>query len=115
VIKYRRIRCAGYAVGLRIRDEERYKILVGKTEGKRPADDLGVDDRTTSNCSITNNVWGLQLGTSGSGYAPVASSCEHGNVPVASSCEHGNVPVASSCEHDNVPVTSSCEHVTDFP
>jgi hypothetical protein len=58
-----------------------YNILVGKPEGKRLLEDLGVMGRSYQNGSSGNRVGRCGLDSSGSGQGPLMGYCEHGSEP----------------------------------
>jgi hypothetical protein len=67
-----------------MREERKlYKVLVGKPEGKRP---LGRPRRRwDQNVLYCYGDWlGGRVGSVGSGYRPVAGSCEYGDKPSSS-------------------------------
>jgi hypothetical protein len=60
-----------------------YKILVGKSEEKRPLGRLGVVGRIILKW-ILNRMEGCGLNSSGLGLGPMVESCEHDNEPSSS-------------------------------
>jgi hypothetical protein len=76
MIKSRRIRWAGHVARM-----GRYRIVSGKPEVWRP---LGILMRRCESGSVSKREGGCGLDKSGSGWLPVADSCEHGNDPSGS-------------------------------
>jgi hypothetical protein len=60
------------------------QILVGIPERKNNSEELGVDGRIILERIFGNRVGRCGKHTSGSGYRPVAGSCEHGDEPPGS-------------------------------
>jgi hypothetical protein len=59
-----------------------YKIWSENLNGRHHSEDLGVDGRIILEWILGKNRLGrCDLDASGSGYGPVAGSCEHGNEP----------------------------------
>jgi hypothetical protein len=63
--------------------EERkvYKVLVGKPEGKRPLERLRHRWEDGNRMDLTEIGWGSRVDPVGSGYGPVAGSCEYSDEP----------------------------------
>jgi hypothetical protein len=82
-IKSRRRKWAGHVARM---GEERklYRVLVGKSEGKKP---LGRPRRRWEDgikMDLKEISWGYRVEPFGSGLAPVAGSCEYGDEPAGS-------------------------------
>jgi hypothetical protein len=58
-----------------------YRVLVGKSERKRPLRRLGVDRKIILRCIFRNGMWEYGLNRAGSGQGQVAGSSDRGNEP----------------------------------
>jgi hypothetical protein len=83
VIKSRRMRWADHVERMGKMDNA-YNILVEKPEGRRHLEGFGVHGRIILHCILGEMVGSCCLNASGSGWGPVAGSCEHGNEPSGS-------------------------------
>jgi hypothetical protein len=61
-----------------------YKIFIGKPEGKRPREDLGIDGIIIIEWILGKQGEKCELDSCGSGQRQVAGPCEHGNEPSSS-------------------------------
>jgi len=77
VTKSRRMGWAGHVTRM---GEKRavYRVLVGRSEGNRPIEDLRVDEKIILTYSFSKWLWRHGLDRCGSGYRQVAGTCECG-------------------------------------